>query len=40
MQGYANKLPRGFYNTISSPLVTMATSRKKSKLGQTSKVNT
>ena len=40
MQGYENKLPHGFYDTISSPLVTMATSRKKSKLGQTSTVDT
>ena len=40
MQGYENKLPRGLYDTISSPLVTMATSRKESKLGQTSTVNT
>ena len=34
-QGYDNKLLSVFYVTIGSPLVTMATNRKKSKLGQT-----
>ena len=40
MHCYENELPRGFYDTISSPLVTMTTSRKKRKLGPTSTVNT
>ena len=40
MQAYENKLPQGFYDKISSSVVTMATTRKRLNLGATTTVDT
>ena len=40
MQAYENKLPQSFYNKISSPMVTMDTTRKRINLGATTTVDT
>ena len=40
MEAYENKLPQGFYDKISSPVVTMATSRKGISVGAATTVDT
>ena len=40
MQAYEKKLPQGFYDKISSSVVTMATARKRINLGATTTVDT
>ena len=40
VQAYENKLPQGFYDKISSPVVTMDTTRKRINLGATTTVDT
>ena len=39
MLSYENKLPQGFYNKISSPVVTMDTTRKRINLGATTSID-